>query len=47
MKKDVIIEVYVEDNVVVVKDLQGNSVQIESSFDTLTIEECMNYLFNF
>ena len=46
MKKDAIIEVYVEDNEVIVKDFQGNSVQIETSFDTLTIEECPNYLKN-
>lgn len=46
MKKDVIIEVYVEDNVVIVKDLQGNSIQIETSFDTLTIEDCLQYFKN-
>lgn len=47
MKKDIIIEVYKENNVVIVKDLNKNSVQIETNFDELTIESCIYFLKNF
>lgn len=40
MKKDLIIEIYAEDNVIVIKDLKGNSLQIENP-KNLTIQECI------
>ena len=46
MKKNIVIEVYCEDNTVIIKDLHGKNVEIKAEFDELTIEECIHFLFD-
>lgn len=45
MEEDIIIEVYRENNTVVVKDSRGNSVEIETEFDSLSIQDCIDFLY--
>lgn len=44
MKKDFIIEIYCEDNLLIVKDTQKNTVQLVNNSDSLTIKDCLEIL---
>lgn len=45
MKRDYLINVYMEDNVVIVRNCKnGNEIQIEAAFDELTIQNCIYLL---
>lgn len=45
MEEDITIEVDRENNIIVVKDLRGNSVEIKTDFGSVSIQDCIDTLY--